>query len=139
MALVRGKTERVVIPHESEHWIEVRALSWRQLQNAKEERTDQTFKKIRSMGGEVFASMQGKGSSPDVAAAMKDPTNDYDQQMILRNGIVAWSYDEALNWDAIDDLDPETSDWAFREILRFSGVIKDEEARLGTFFNYTNS
>ena len=126
MALTRGQTFDEPIPHEQGEWIKFRRLSWTQLDEARKAKGRKVMRNIASdpEAVKLLAEVQNINSAspaaPDPAAALTvppDPLSDYDQEMLLRLGIVEWSYDEPVSPEAIGDLDEETAEWAARKLL----------------------
>lgn len=114
MAIITGITKRVDIPHEPNEWMELRRLSWRQLELAETVGSEEALKRVKKMGGDMLASLQKMNKKTEQVA---DPSARYDQGTVLEAGIVNWSYDAEVNKENIDNLDSETAKWAFDEIL----------------------
>lgn len=124
MALINDKTRKVDIPHESGEWMEVKKLSWRQLEVARDIMTDNTVAKFRKMGGEMV-----KAFTNEKARQETDPRTQYDRGFVLEAGISRWSYDAEVNKANIEKLDEETAIWAFEEILNLNNPLTDEERK----------
>ena len=124
MALVTGITRKVEIPHEPGEWMELKRLSWRQLEVAAEVQTDILFKRIKKMGSDIVSAFQRAGKEQEV-----DPYTKYDRETVLQVGILKWSYDAEVNKASIDSLDEETAEWAFREILSLNKPRTEEEQK----------
>ncbi|MDD5502586.1 MAG: hypothetical protein PHH26_03880 [Candidatus Thermoplasmatota archaeon] len=124
MALVTGVTKKVEIPHEPGKWMELKRLSWRQLEAAAEIQTDILFERIKKMGSDIVAAFQKAGKEQEI-----DPLTKYDRGAVLQSGIVKWSYDAKVNEANIDSLDEETAEWAFREILSLNNPRTEEEQK----------
>lgn len=116
MALTKGVTRKVEIPHEPDQWMELRHLSYRQLDEARQAKLDELFGFLRKTKDLTLP-------KPDDDKAAADRLAAYDVPTLLRHGIVAWSYGDAVT---PDDLDAKTADWAAREILALS--MPDEAA-----------
>lgn len=139
--LTKGITDKRDIPHEPGEWIEIRKLSWKQLDGSRDARQASVFGNVKAMGAEVMGALpqrcrrcgedKHKGQCPapedraDASAA--DPTNDYDQGSMLHAGIVAWSYEEPPSQANIDTLDEVTAAWVFAEIVAYNTVPKGDE------------
>jgi len=124
VALVTGITRKVEIPHEPGEWMELKRLSWRQLEVAAEVQTDILFKRIKKMGSDIVSAFQRAGKEQEV-----DPYTKYDRETVLQVGILKWSYDAEVNKASIDSLDEETAEWAFREILSLNKPRTEEEQK----------
>lgn len=121
MALASKQTTRVDIPHEENQWMDLRRLSWRQLEAASDAVTDANLERIKRLGGDLLRAMQGAASGQQQA-----PESAYDRAAVLGAGIVRWSYDVPVSPQAIDDLDEATAAWAVHEILAL-GKLRTEE------------
>lgn len=128
MALISDRTVREAVPHEEDAWIEVRALRRKQLKAARKARQTEVFENLRAMGGELVRELQSLNTDTEkraeVDAAAKDPLTDYSVDDLIAAGIVAWSYGDAVDADALDE---QTAEWAARTILRLSGVRTEAE------------
>ena len=114
MGLVTNITKRLDVPHEQGEWVEIRKLSWRQLEAASDAQTEKAMAKVSGLGAELMASL------PKAVAGDRDPVDSYDRGAALAAGIIAWSYDAPVSPDAIGDLDEETAGWLMREIISFT-------------------
>lgn len=123
--LVGTNTRWVEIPHEPGEWMELRALTWRQLKAAKAARQTEVLQSVRTLGGDLLRDLQQMSQG----TAGGDPLAEYDQATVLIAGIAAWSYAEAVSPAAIDQLDPATADWALRELVGLTP--QGEEAKKG--------
>lgn len=130
MAIVTGYTKRLDIPHEPGQWMTIRQLSKRQRERAADARTDAVLTRVKGMGLELLREFQGQ-ARPDVQAAMADGANAYDWVTVLQYGLEAWSYEAPLTIENIENLDEATADWAFREVLAFSGPLTEDERKNG--------
>ena len=115
MAITKGVTRKVSIPHEEGSWLDLAQLSYRQLAEARRAKLDDTLGLLRAMKDLTLP-------QPD-ATQQADALNAYDIGVLLRHGIAAWSYGAEVT---ADDLDERTAQWAAREILAFS--LPDETA-----------
>lgn len=117
-------TRKLDIPGEEGEWIKIRMLSGAMLEMAEDARTKAVFESIKAAGGEAFREVAiSREERDDIVQKVTDPLNDYDIGMVLRFGIVEWSYPEKVS-KAVDDLDADTRKWAAREILAFT--LRDE-------------
>lgn len=112
--------KEVPIPHENGEWMRLRMLPGKKLQEARDEQTYKQLMLFRKMGADGVEAIQ-KASRQDAEAALKaDPLSAYDIDVLLRAGIVAWSYDEKVTPQAIEELDETTRRWAAEELLKMS-------------------
>ena len=115
MALTKGVTRKVEIPHEPDQWVQLRMLTYRQLAEARRVKLDDLFTVMRGLKDIALPQQDGQ--------AVADPLAGYDVGVLLRYGIVAWSYGETVTPDELDD---RTAQWAAREILAMA--VPDEAA-----------
>jgi hypothetical protein len=121
--LVNKITKKVDIPHEEGEWIELKKLSWKQLEQASDASTNALMERMKKMGGDILSALR------DAAPQEQNPEEaKYDISTVLKFGIVRWSYDAAVK-DNIDLLDDETAQWAFKEILNMNKPRTDEEEK----------
>ena len=126
MALVTNLSKKVDIPHEKDEWMELKKLSWRQLEIAEEIQTDEVLTRMKKMGADMVKALRdavGKNKEE------QDPFKRYDKSTVLLVGISKWSYETELNKESIETLDDETADWAFREILSLNKSRTEEETK----------
>lgn len=138
-------TRRVEIPGESDQWLDLRLLSWRQLAEARETQATAALRRVAVLGPGVTASLRAeraeaarnaeiasaRGETPEAEPA-GDPLAAYDVGVVLKHGITGWSYPDELTAANIDALDEATALWAAREILGFKP--QSEAERTATFF-----
>lgn len=115
---------RVELPHEPGAWIDVRQLSYLQLDFAREIGATQALERMGKITPELrqqlaearvaIARAQGDDVSVLVAG---DPLAGYDVQTLLQAGIVAWSYDDPVTPQSVDELDEKTADYVARELV----------------------
>lgn len=123
MAIVKGKTRRVDVPHEKDEWFEVKRLSWRQLELAADVHSDKALKTMKDMGADMAKAMQNETRTP---TKERSPEQLYDRGIVLEAGILGWSYDEEVNKENIESLDEETAAWAFGEIVGLNKATEEE-------------
>jgi len=127
MALVKHISARVEIPHEDGEWLQVRKLSRKELQDARDLAAAKMRQTWREMTGDVITAIQGL-RRVDAEAAEADPFAGYDEEVVLKAGIIDWSYpDKRVN--PYEQLDEETATWAYQEVLKFSGIGAGEDER----------
>lgn len=131
MALRKASaTARVEIPGEPGEWMEFRQLGWHALAEAQKVRRRDAFDAQKEMGKDLFKMMQEiraeMGDQADQADQAVDVLQSYDLETLLRLGIMAWSYSEPVTEDTIKLLDPQTAEWAGRQIV---GERVSEEQR----------
>lgn len=130
---------QVQIPHEPGSWMQFRRLPWPLLLAAEQARQKRALKNLaENLEDDVVDVLNKVKSEVDrsdrkaTPKAERDFEELYDRGIILHSGIAAWSYGDEVTRELIDDLDEQTADWAFREILRPS--VRSEEERTDRFF-----
>lgn len=141
MALITGQALRVrrEIPHEPGQWVDIRPLSWKRLDEAKRAKLQDQAKLIGLMGG--YTGPGGARDAPaetaeteeaaeSTAAAVAsnghlDP-KEYDRGMVLRAGLLAWSYGTKVGPGDVDLLDETTATWLAGEILTLHSRSEEE-------------
>lgn len=114
-----GKTRRIELPHEPGQYIEIRDLSFLEIEKSK-------TRKLKDLMG-MFSGVE----MPDFKAPEglddrePDPMAGHDIAYLLAKGIVGWSYEEKVSPEAVAKLDRETAELVVREILG----IEEDEAR----------
>lgn len=109
MGLIIGILEKKNIPHEPGEFMEIRKLSWMELEEARQCRQDKALETVKKLQGMTLPTA---ARSADLAA---DPFESCDLATLLRLGIVAWSYPASVK-DNIEMLDETTAQWAAREV-----------------------
>lgn len=130
MAHVRGLTTRVDIPNEDGAHATIKKLNWKQLERAREVRSDKGAANMRSMGGDIVKAFREIATVPtpatktegQAAPAKRDRSNTYDVETVLRDGVVSLSYFEKFKADDVLDLDEQTARFLFDSILNYAGV-----------------
>lgn len=131
MALANRIEWQADLPHEPGQWFKFRRLSARQLEKARNLRQKLAIQNTLQDTPELVELLKGSVSNPDRAARDdRDPLEAYDRWALLRDGLVDWSYDEALSPDSIEALDEQTLDWACRQLIP---LPLPEDARLSMF------
>jgi len=139
MALITGQALRVrrEIPHEPGEWVDIRPLSWKRLDEAKQTRLAEQAKLIGLMGG--YRAARDDGDTPAKAEATEPPDapasasnghldpKDYDTGIVLRGGLLAWSYGQKIGAGEVETLDERTAAWLAGEILALHD--RSEETR----------
>ena len=123
--LVGNQSKRVEIPHEKDEWMELKKLSWRQMEIAEEIQTDLLLKRMKSMGADMVKALRDAVKGKEE----QDPFKRYDKSTVLDVGIVKWSYEAEITKENIETLDEVTADWAFKEILSLNKTRTDEEVK----------
>ena len=117
-------TRDIETPTDPAYTVTIRQLSGRAKARCQEAVISRAAGLISRIGGaSAFAEIQKLGGEREVRQAVdRDPAQSYDQSTVLTEGIVRWTASEDVTPEQIDDLEPETSDLLFREILRLSRI-----------------
>ena len=113
-------TEQVAIPHEPGEWMKFRALSWRDLQAAREAQMARALREVAGLSPQAFEFLENQTEQQGASVGQ------FDQTVMLRSGIAAWSYGEPVSPEAVDRLDQRTADWAFAEIVGRNVIARAE-------------
>ena len=142
--LTIGITDKLDIPHEPGEWIEIRKLSWKHLADARKGRQETVFATVRAMGGEVLNALPSRcskgcgeekhdGACPPPAEradpSATDPTNEFDIETLLQSAIIAWSYEEPVSRETVNDLNEPTTKWLAGEIVRLNTAPSEGERK----------
>ena len=145
--LVSETPIKVDVPHEQyedDHlkkgeWIEFRRLSARALALAREARAkkaqSEAANMLRELGPKFFRAMQegDDESKRRIVREMEEleyHISNFDVDTLLKEGIIAWSYDEKLPSDydnPSEGLDERTARWAAIEIVNITRPPTEEE------------
>jgi hypothetical protein len=118
-------TTTLEVPFDPPHTVTIRRLSGRHLAKAREASQTASIENLKRLGGAAFQrELSALGSDEDRARQLADfaadPLNAYDRYELMKRGIVAWSYEQPVSDEAIEDLSEEAVEYFAREILRLS-------------------
>ena len=119
--LTSGSVTRVDLPHEPGEWIEVRLLSWQDLDDARSERQARALRLMRDLGSDLVAQLQAAGGAGSAGGEQE-----LDRATVLRRGLVGWSYGP-FTAEAVAQLDEATAAFAIETILRLSLPNRSEQ------------
>lgn len=108
--------KRLDVLGEDGQWIEIRKLPWRKLRDASEKQQHAAYAQVKVLGKEGMDAVS-QVTPEQIAAFRANVHNQYDAGVLLRAGIVAWTYSEKPTPDEIDDLDAAVADWLVGEII----------------------
>ncbi len=115
--LTKSITKRIELPAEPGEWIEVRPLSWRDLQGAREARQHEAIRKAIDLGS-ALKDLSGIAQDRQPNTPVEPKAEDtYDVGYLLHRAIVDWSYGEPVTEEAVDSLDQKTVDVVLDELL----------------------
>ena len=111
MALVGREIERVEIPHEDGQWVELRALSGAELDEAERRNTRRVLEMVQ---GVDLGSIPTTGQDPDERERRRAA---YEPETLIRHALVGWSYAEPCDDEHKALLDAPTRAWLVEAIL----------------------
>lgn len=122
---VMGQKKQVSVPHEPGEWIEIQELTGLQLEEARAGASTSVIKRLGAVDPETMKNFRlGRievADEPDEPEPKEDLLRAYDQAMILKAGISAWSY---TDFDCTEGnrikLDEITKNWIIPEIVNYS-------------------
>jgi hypothetical protein len=133
-----SRSTRVLdVPQAPGNTVTIRRLSWKHLREAREVVERRALGQLRELGGaaalkdiraaEAAATPAPAPANGEAAAAVAlmpepevDPFPQYDPEIMLRHGVVAFSGVNRVTPDVLADLEPEPADWIARQIFAFS-------------------
>ena len=116
-------TETIDLPFDPPHTATIRKLAGRHLEKAKQENQFASVDALRRMGGVKFQqeiAALGDQSKEAIAKFQADPMNEYDLYVLLRYGVIAWSYSDPVTPEQLDDLVDDAVQFLAAKILRLS-------------------
>ena len=119
MALIdKTNIETVAITHEPGETVGLRKLSGVEMDEASDVSMDKLIDKYGDQLGRVTASVQGDAAK---VAAERDTIEarraSYDPTTLFKYALMEWSYDAEVNEENIAQLDGETRDWLWGQIV----------------------
>lgn len=117
-------TKAIQTPTTPSYVVTIRQLSGRAKERAQQASLSRAAEMIERFGGaKVLSEIQKLGGEDAVrSSGEQDPASGFDRHQVLLDGIVSWTADESVTPETIDDIEDETADLLFREILRLSRV-----------------
>lgn len=139
--LVTDEAIRRDIPHEPGQWIEFRRLSSAQLNRARKAREKEAREEAAGMlqilGPDFLRSLR-EGDTEQKQRIVREleeleyQVSNYDIGILLKEGIVAWSYDGGLPSDGTNPtemLDEKTARWAANNVIAITRPPTEEEEK----------
>lgn len=118
--LVSKSTRRIELPHEPGQYIEVRDLSFLEIDKSKEKKLKYSMMLLSGIDMPDFKVPE------DLKDRKPDPMASHDIPYLLEKGIVGWSYEEEVSSENIALLDSKTAELVIREIL---GIEEEEDRK----------
>jgi len=128
----------VPLPFDPPHTITIRRLTGLELERAQTEHLKNLVggRSVRGWSAHFQRVLAGKATNADARAAIADPLAGFDRVVMVRAGLLAWSYPQPIKPelmpatsngsfkvpgpDAIEDLDDDALDFIATEILRLT-------------------
>lgn len=123
LALVTLQRRRLEVPHEAGQFFELQPLTGAQRDLADNARTKAVLSLFEGVDERLLDRMTKTEKTEEPAAKVDDSElnlGKYDLDVVIKYGLVNWSYDVPCNDEAKAQLDAQTRDWAAMEILKMS-------------------
>jgi len=135
MSIFASQTQETIsIPFDPPHTVTVRKLTGKEHEAAQVAHRAGVAAVRPNMWSAYFRRVIESATSTDgdVRAAIADPLLGYDRFVVVKSGLLAWTYPEPMT-RTIDDLDDESVDFIATEILRLTKpalfFISEEDAK----------
>jgi hypothetical protein len=131
-------TKTIPIPFDPPNDVTIQRLAGRHLGEAMLENQLHSIDTFRQMGGAKFqkelneirseppAKDDGSVKTPSPTPPVADPLAGYDKYVLMKHGIVSWSYDESLKPELVNDEESEL----FAEAVRKFADLVDKKGKL---------
>ena len=123
---------RVDVPGAGGAWIDVRELSWWELEKARKARSREQVAEAKHYGAELIKAFSSGDTAKvrQVSQAMQYDVSQFDPTTLMRAAVVAWSYGTDLKQDnATTKLHARTMTWLVGEIVRFSSPPTEADGK----------
>lgn len=140
--LVTKEPIRREIPHEPGEWMDFCKLSWRQMRDARKRQEKDNIATVKEFGAEFIQALNSDGGEKKAKKLLQEQQYDpraFDQETLLSEGIVAWSYQMELDLTSVAQLDEVTADWAMREIIAINRPMSEEEEKKDSVISTVSS
>ncbi len=131
--MLRSEPTRFDVPHEAAAWFDLRRLSWKQLREARKLQAKEQRQIAKDFGAEFVAALTaGKVDEEGVRRLMREQqykVENFDMGNLLESGIAAWSYEEPVEKDTLEQLDERTAVWAAQQIIDLTKPPSEEEEK----------
>lgn len=131
MAVIEPNAAWTEIPHEPGNELNLAALTWGQLKEAKKARSSEAIASMREMGGDLVQALPSRDAADRmITEALADPLDTFSIAMLLTEGVKGWrgpAYD-GHEFD-VAKLDERTAEWAARAVYRMSRIEGDEAGK----------
>lgn len=131
MAVIEPTAVWTEIPHEPGNELNLAALTWGQLKEAKKARSSEAIASMREMGGDLVQALPSRDTADRmITEALADPLDSFSLATLLAEGVRGWrgpAYD-AHPFD-VAKLDERTAEWAARTVYRMSRIEGDDAGK----------
>lgn len=133
-------TESVELQHDPPHRVTIRKLAPKHLREARLASLARAMEELRLIGSPAvlkeLRELDGRPTESESPVTQpldgrgRDPLTLYDRDVLIRRGIVSWTYDRPMDDAALEDLDEQTADLLARAILRLTKpeLFEEQEA-----------
>jgi hypothetical protein len=130
-------TETLDVPGMPGHTITIRKLAPKHLSAAADVmkvRAQREMAQAREVLGDAFfTTLLASTPKPAAPATSDDPLAAYDRVMLMRDGVLSWTFDRVNDADAYEDLDDDMQQWLAGAILKLAKpslyrTVDEEEA-----------
>ena len=123
-------TKEVKTPSTPSYTVTIKALSGRAKERCQQATIGKAAEMMQSVGGSaIFEQIRQMGGEQAVKDQVeeRDPKAAFDREQTLIDGVVKWSAKPPVTPDTLNDLEAETADFLFVEILRLSKIPISED------------
>jgi len=117
MGFITNTRVKIDVPHEPGEWFEFQALTGAQLDNAERSASREAMKLLGGMEDSVLEAIRKQQNDRvDTVATEKS----LDKDILIKFGVIDWSYDVPCDDENKGVLDAETREWAAAEVRRMN-------------------
>jgi hypothetical protein len=123
-------TKEVKTPSTPSYTVTIKALSGRAKERCQQATIGKAAEMMQSVGGAaIFEQIRQMGGEQAVKDQVeeRDPKAAFDREQTLIDGVVKWSAKPPVTPDTLNDLEADTADFLFVEILRLSKIPISED------------
>ena len=123
-------TKEVKTPSTPSYTVTIKALSGRAKERCQQATIGKAAEMMQSVGGAaIFEQIRQMGGEQAVKDQVeeRDPKAAFDREQTLIDGVVKWAAKSPVTPDTLNDLEADTADFLFVEILRLSKIPISED------------
>ena len=123
-------TKEVKTPSTPSYPVTIKALSGRAKERCQQATIGKAAEMMQSVGGAaIFEQIRQMGGEQAVKDQVeeRDPKAAFDREQTLIDGVVKWSAKPPVTPETLNDLEADTADFLFVEILRLSKIPISED------------